>query len=126
MTPEGSVTSAVAGHPPALRLGPDGSVRGRIGTGAYPLGIKPDLTWPVESSRLEPGELLLLHSDGLSEARGFSGEEFGDARIEAGARTGARLPAQALADALAGEARAFRGGEEPEDDVSVAILRRTA
>ena len=126
VTPDGSVTSVVAGHPPALRLGPDGFVRGRIGTGAYPLGIKPDLTWPVEVSRLEAGELLLLHSDGLSEARRASGEEFGDARIEASARTGARLSAQALADALAGEARAFRVGEAPEDDVSVAVVRRTA
>ena len=126
VTADGSVTSSVAGHPPVLRLGPDGAVRGRIGAGAYPLGIKPDLTWPVESSRLEPGELLLLHSDGLSEARRLSGEEFGDARIEAAARAGARLSAQSLADALGGEARAFRGGEAPEDDVSVAVLRRTA
>ncbi|MGE5413740.1 MAG: PP2C family protein-serine/threonine phosphatase, partial [Syntrophomonadaceae bacterium] len=125
VTKEGAVTSSVAGHPPALRIGPDGAVRARIGTGAYPLGIKADLTWPVESSRLEPGELLLIHSDGLSEARSLAGEEFGDARIEAAARAGARLPAQALADELAGEARAFRAGEAPEDDVSIAVLRRT-
>lgn len=126
VSPDGAVTSSVAGHPPALRLGPDGAVRARIGAGAYPLGIKADLTWPVETSRLEAGEQLLLHSDGLSEARSSAGEEFGDARIEAAARSGARLSAQALADALAGEARTFRGGETPEDDVSVAVLRGTA
>jgi len=126
VAPDGTVTSAVAGHPPVLRIGDDGFVRGRIGTGAYPLGIKPDLTWPVELTRLEVGEVLLLHSDGLSEARNLAGDEFGDARIEAAARSGVRLPAQELADALAGQARAFRGGETPEDDVSIAILRRTA
>ena len=125
VAPDGALTAAFAGHPPALRLGPDGTVRGRIGTGAYPLGIKPDLRWPVESTRLEVGDVLLLHSDGLSEARNPTGEEFGDARIEAAARSGARLPAQELADLLAAQARAFRG-EAPEDDVSVAVLRRTA
>ena len=126
VAPDGGITSAVAGHPPALRVGADGTVRGRIGTGAYPLGIKPGLVWPVASSRLEVGDVLLLHSDGLSEARNAVGEEFGDARIEAAARAGARTPAPALADALAGEARAFRGGEAPDDDVSVAVLRRIA
>ena len=126
VAPDGGVTSAVAGHPPAIRIAADGTVRGRIGTGAYPLGIKPDLTWPVDSSRLDAGDVLLIHSDGLSEARNAVGEEFGDARIEAGARAGVRTGAQALADALAGEARTFRGGEAPEDDVSIAVLRRTA
>ena len=75
-----------------------------------------------EGSR--PGELLLLHSDGLSEARNAAGDEFGDARIEAGARARIHLPAQELADALAAEARAFRGDEPPEDDVSIAVVRR--
>ena len=126
IAPDGAVTSAVAGHPPGLRIAADGAVRDRIGTGAYPLGIKPDLAWPVASSRLEVGDVLLLHSDGLSEARNADGEEFGDARIEAAVRAGARNPAQTLADALAEQARAFRAGETPEDDVSIAILRRTA
>jgi len=81
-------------------------------------------SWPVESSRLEVGEALLLHSDGLSEARNLAGEEFGDARIEAAARSGIGMSAQALADALTEQARVFRGGETPEDDVSVAVLRR--
>ena len=126
VAPDGGVTSTVAGHPPAIQIASDGTVRGRIGTGAYPLGIKPDLAWPVESSRLETGDLLLLHSDGLSEARNAAGEEFGDVRIEAAARAGVRTGAQALADALAAQARAFRGGEAPEDDVSIAVLRRIA
>jgi sigma-B regulation protein RsbU (phosphoserine phosphatase) len=126
VAPDGGVTSTVAGHPPAIRIASDGTVRARIGTGAYPLGIKPDLAWPVESSRLDVGDVLLLHSDGLSEARNAAGEEFGDTRIDAAARAGVRIGAQALADTLAGEARAFRGGETPEDDTSIAILRRTA
>jgi sigma-B regulation protein RsbU (phosphoserine phosphatase) len=126
VSPDGAVTSSVAGHPPALRIGRDGAVRERIGAGAYPLGIKADLAWPAQNGRLEPGECLLLHSDGLSETRNAAGEEFGDGRIEAAVRAHIHLPAQALADALAAAARAFRGEEAPDDDVSIAIVRRAA
>ncbi len=122
---DGSITACVAGHPQVLRVGPDGEVKERIGAGAYPLGIKPGLVWPTETVRLGPGELLLLHSDGLPEARNRSGEEFGDARIEATLRTGARLSAPELAEALAREVRTFRGDEAPEDDISITVLRRT-
>ena len=121
---DGSTTSTVAGHPPALRIGPDGAVRERIGAGAYPLGIKADLVWAVEHTRLEPGEFLLLHSDGLSEARNVQGDEFGDGRIETSVRARLAEPPQRMADGLAEDARRFRGGEAPEDDVSVAVLRR--
>jgi serine phosphatase RsbU (regulator of sigma subunit) len=126
VSPDGALTSSVAGHPPALRIGPEGAVRERIGTGAYPLGIKAELAWPTAGGRLEPGELLLLHSDGLAEARNAAGEEFGDARIEAAVRTRIHLPAQDLADSLAVEVRAFRGDEAPDDDISIAVVRRTA
>lgn len=126
VSPDGTVTTSVAGHPPALRIGPDGAVEERIGTGAYPLGIKADLAWPTAVTRLEPGETLLLHSDGLSEARNHAGDEFGDARIETAARVRIHLPAQDLADSLASEVRAFRGDEAPDDDISIAVIRRTA
>ncbi len=123
---EGSFAISVAGHPPALRAGPDGGVRERFGAGAYPLGIKPGLSWPVEQGRLETGETLLLHSDGLSETRSPSGQEFGDAGIESTLRAAIRQPAAELAATLAGEARRFRDSAALEDDVSVAAIRRKA
>jgi sigma-B regulation protein RsbU (phosphoserine phosphatase) len=123
LSQDGAFTGSVAGHPLPVRFGPDGTVRGRIGTGAYPLGIKVDLAWKVEEGRLEPGELLFLHSDGLSEARNAAGQQFGDARIEAAVRRGAGRPAPDLAEDIAREARAFRGNEPPEDDVSIAVVR---
>ena len=121
---DGALSGSIAGHPQPLAIRPDGSVRQRFGTGAYPLGIKNGISWPVENGRLEAGEILLLHSDGVSEARDSAGQEFGDARIEAAARLAIRLPAQEIAAALAREVRAFRGRSTPEDDVSIAVLRR--
>jgi sigma-B regulation protein RsbU (phosphoserine phosphatase) len=125
-SPDGAFSGSVAGHPPLLRAGADGRIRERIGKGAYPLGIRPRLSWPVERGRLDPGEFLVFHSDGLSEARNAAGEEFGDVRIEERTRHGAALPPQGLADSVAAALRAFRGRAMAEDDVSVAILRRGA
>ncbi len=124
LSPDGAFSGSVAGHPQPLLAGADGNVRARIGKGAYPLGIRPQLSWPVESGRIEKGETLFLHSDGLSEARNAADQEFGEARIEGLLRTGAALPPQALADSIALNLHAFRGRTLPDDDVSIAILRR--
>jgi sigma-B regulation protein RsbU (phosphoserine phosphatase) len=126
LSEDGSFAGSVAGHPLPIRVGPDGTARERIGKGAYPLGIKVDLSWRVEEGRLEAGEILFLHSDGLSEARNAAGQDFGDSRIEAAIRRAAGQSAPALVEEVTREVRAFRGDEPPEDDVSVAVVRRKA
>lgn len=124
LSPDGSFTGSIAGHPPVLRIAGDGEVLERIGKGAYPLGVKTPLQWETQSGRVEPGEALLLHSDGLSEARDSSGAEFGDARVESSVRRAAALPAPGLVEALARDVMDFCGREAPEDDVSIAAIRR--
>jgi serine phosphatase RsbU (regulator of sigma subunit) len=122
---DGSFAGSVAGHPQPLLLAADGSVRGRIGKGAYPLGIRPNLIYAVETGRIDPREALFLHSDGLTESRSASGEEFGEARVESLLRQFAPYEPQEETDAIAGSLRSFRGGVPPDDDVSLALIRRT-
>jgi hypothetical protein len=124
LSPDGSFTGSIAGHPPVLRIAAGGEVLERIGKGAYPLGVKTPLQWQTESGRIAPGEALLLHSDGLSEARDSSGAEFGDARVESSIRSAAALSAPGLVEALARDVMVFCGRETPEDDVSIAVIRR--
>jgi serine phosphatase RsbU (regulator of sigma subunit) len=126
LSPDGAFTGSVAGHPPVLRIGRGGEVRERIGVGAYPLGVKTPQSWSRQTGRFEPGETLLLHSDGLPEARDASGAEFGDARIEASVHRAAALSGPALVDVLARDLAAFCGRESPEDDVTIAAIRRLA
>ncbi len=121
---DGRFVTAAAGHPPALRIGPDGGIRERIGRGAYPLGIRPGLTWPEDHGRLEAGETLLFHSDGLSEARNAAGVDFSDERIAAALLREPGLPPQERADSLARELRAFLLRQAVEDDVSIAVVER--
>ncbi len=121
---DGRFVTAAAGHPPALRIGPDGAVRERIGRGAYPLGIRPGLTWPEEHGRLEAGEALLFHSDGLPESRNAADEDFGDERIAAALLREPGLPPQERVDFLARELHAFLQRQAVEDDVSIAVVER--
>ena len=121
---DGTFCAVVAGHPPVLRLGADGRVAERLGKGSYPLGIRKNAAWTPESALLAPGETLLFHSDGLSEARGESGGDYGDARVEdvAARKAGAR-PGELVA-ALTADLDRFLGRIPADDDVSIAAIRR--
>lgn len=120
----GEITAIVAGHPAPLIVRPDGSVRAAIGVGAYPLGIKDGVTWPKLSDSLAPGESLVLFSDGVTEARNAAGEEYGDERLAAAVRRTAGLPAASVTAAIASDVLSHCGRLVPEDDVSVAVIRR--
>ena len=124
LSPDGSFTGEVAGHPPILKVDAHGKIVEHIGRGAYPLGIKVGLTYEVVSGSLEANERLLLHSDGLTEQRNMAEREFGDHYVEAVAGWHPEGTAQQLVDTLVGEWRMFVGDVPPEDDVSVAVLRR--
>jgi hypothetical protein len=126
LSPDGSFTATVAGHPPVLLVGTDGVVRDSIGTGAYPLGIKDGLAWPPIAGRIGPGELLLFYSDGLPEARDRADEEFGDGRVLSIVRSNGGRPAGDLVEALSTEVARFCGRNVPEDDVSVLVVKRAA
>lgn len=123
ISPDGAFTGSVAGHPPVLRVGRNGTVLGRIGKGAYPLGVKTRLSWEIESGRLGTGDLLLLCSDGVTEAHDASGNEFGEARLTASLPRLVALSAPGIVEAIASDVREFRGRGSPEDDVSIAAVR---
>ena len=77
----GVFTYSCAGHPFPLLRKASGEVI-ELGTGTLPLGIKPRLDVPVNNTRLEPGDTLMLFTDGLPEAiDGGNGDAFGFERL---------------------------------------------
>jgi serine phosphatase RsbU (regulator of sigma subunit) len=125
LSPDGSYLATISGHPPILKIDNDGRIAEHIGRGAYPLGVKSGLVWETVSGSLAPGERLLLHSDGLTEARNTTEREFGDAYVETVAGWHPAATAQTLVDTLVGEWRIFMGDQPADDDVSIAVVRFT-
>jgi serine phosphatase RsbU (regulator of sigma subunit) len=79
---EGRVAWASAGHDPPLRVSRSGQVAAvDLTPVGLPLGIEPGEVYQTVRWQLEPGERLLLFTDGLVEATGRKGEMFGRARL---------------------------------------------
>ena len=124
LSPDGTFVATVAGHPQILKLGADGNVIERIGRGAYPLGVKNGMAWTETAGSLARDELLLLHSDGLSEARNAAENEFGYPRVETVAGWHPGASAQGLLNDLVSELQRFMAGRPVEDDISIAVIRK--
>jgi phosphoserine phosphatase len=91
----------------------------------FPLAAMP-LAGPRAASTLDldPGDILVLLSDGLMEYRDPEGREYGQGRVHEVLREHHREPMAALARILLGSVRAFARGAPQEDDVSAVLLKR--
>jgi sigma-B regulation protein RsbU (phosphoserine phosphatase) len=73
---------------------------------------------------MEPGDSLLLYTDGLTEAFDAAGEQYGTERLVRTAQAHARKPPAALVAACLADMHAFRGAAVKTDDVTVMAIRR--
>jgi len=118
----GRIQFANAGHDlPYMRTGA-GVVELRA-TG-MPLGLMPGMVYDEETVTLEPGDHILLHSDGLAEAHDADRQMFGFPRVAELA--GRRARGQDLIDACLAELERFSGAEhEQEDDITLVTVECT-
>lgn len=120
--PDGGLELVNAGHCPAALLRRDGRIELLQPHGPV-LGLLPQSRWGGERRDLEPGDTLVLYSDGISESADSEGTELGVEGVGRclGALAGA-APAE-IAEALLQAAAAHRGGSEAEDDVTLLVVR---
>lgn len=119
----GRLRYANAGHLPGIVLSRDGQPRWLARTG-LPLGLLPGNTYTPAEVGLDAGDLLVLYTDGYTEAEGPGGEEYGQDRFLATC-TGLRsrtLPT--FAASLDAALEAFTGGAALSDDRTLLLLRR--
>ena len=121
LSAEGKLAYSNAGHNPPMLI--SGSAVRRLDQGGLILGLFPEAAFDEEAIQLNREDLLVIFSDGVSEAMNRKGEEFGDARIVSSITTHLDRDPRALLDGLLAEVRKFAAGAPQNDDVTAMILR---
>jgi sigma-B regulation protein RsbU (phosphoserine phosphatase) len=121
----GEIEIASAGHSPALHAAKDGMEQ--ISSTGVPLGMFSTSQYEVERIRLQPGESLLLYTDGVSEARDSAGNEYGIAALSRLAGRGDGWQPQELLAACLKDVQNFSaGGARQADDQTLMVIHRVA
>jgi serine phosphatase RsbU (regulator of sigma subunit) len=121
LTPEGKLTYCNAGHNPPMVIGTRG-VR-RLEAGGPVVGLLEAAPYSQATEQLDRGDVIVLFSDGVSEAFNLAGEDFGEARLLDVARGAGSTSSQALVDQIVAAVRAFTKGAAQSDDITVMVIR---
>ncbi|HJN10066.1 MAG: SpoIIE family protein phosphatase [Pirellulaceae bacterium] len=118
------LTIVNAGHmPPMCRRAESGEIESLCADASCPpLGIEGSITYREDTVQLQPGDIVLLYTDGVSEAPSARGDRYGIDRIAAVLAQGTN--AVNAGERLLREMTAFSGKEEQEDDVCIVAFSR--
>lgn len=120
------LTYVSAGHPTGYVLGGDGRLKHRLESTTLPLGVLSGIEFPEGPLvRFQSGDLLLLVTDGILESRqaGDKDKFFGSDRTIEAIRACRHLPAGEIVQRLYQTVRAFSGGEQQEDDITLIVAK---
>ncbi|MBE0564396.1 MAG: SpoIIE family protein phosphatase [Krumholzibacteria bacterium] len=113
-----------AGHEHPLILARDGSVRARLDQGGIPAGILADPGYESGEAALDPGDMLLVYSDGATDMENGREEPFGIARLLETVCHHRDAGAALIATTVMEEVRRHAAGEPPTDDTTLLIVKR--
>jgi serine phosphatase RsbU (regulator of sigma subunit) len=119
----GRIDYVNAGHNPPVLLHANGEVES-LTEGGLLLGVFPEATYEAGARVVGPGDILVLYSDGVVEARNDAGDDFGDERLEAFVREHRGATPQEFVERLVRAVFEFSSDGKPGDDVTVAVVRR--
>ncbi len=115
------LTYCSAGHEPAI-LVRDGAIR-ELATGGPLLGVMPEATYRYEVLALEPGDTLVVYSDGASDTHNEQLQRFGKKRLKEAIRRHAGLGAKQMVEQVRGEIRRFAGLSPRNDDMTLLVVK---
>ncbi|RUL85828.1 SpoIIE family protein phosphatase [Tautonia sociabilis] len=125
--PSGLLTIASAGHPPLLIRRAGGKVE-EVGAdiSGFPLGIIPGFEYQERAVQLEPGDVVVVYSDGITDATSPSGELYHNAEQPRLPRRLAELSGdpESVGRAILQEIREFSSGESQADDMTIICFGR--
>ena len=121
----GALSFLNAGHNPPLIVHSAGTVE-QLASGGLPLGIKPDAEYREGRTRMQPGDVLVIYSDGVTEAVSPSGEEFGATRLYEVVSRNVNASAAGIRDRIESSLTKFAQGTSAADDITLVIVKRQA
>lgn len=121
LSPDGALAYCNAGHNPPIVVGA-GGVRSLEGSG-MPVGLFGAATYSDDHTRLEPGDVLVVYSDGVTEALNTAGEEYGDDRLAEVTMAHRTAPLDEFMQHIITSVQKFATGASQSDDVTVLVVR---
>jgi len=112
-----------AGHNPPLIARADGTVI-QLTSGGFPLGIMENGVREMEETILNPGDALVVYSDGVSEANNLADEEFGMDRLISVVQNNVKASAAGIRDKVESALSAFTQTAPANDDITLVIVKR--
>jgi len=118
---DGHMRWSNAGHCPPLIIRKTGEVV-KLPATSLPLGMLADAEFSVETTRLDPGDRIVVYTDGVSEARNRAGQYFETKRLELLLRGNPGRSCAELITALTNAVEAFTEGMPQSDDITAVVL----
>ena len=120
----GQVTYTNAGHNPPYLMKADGSIRQLPLSKDLVVGALDDFQFSEDTLQLDPGDTLLLYTDGVTEAINADTEEFGEKRLEDTLKHLSSQSCQQIIDTIKANVSDFAGEAEQSDDITLLAIKR--
>jgi serine phosphatase RsbU (regulator of sigma subunit) len=121
-----AVTWVSAGHEPALLVDPQSETITDLNGGGPPLGIDPEITFhEYHVPFCDPGQVLVLYTDGITESWNPDGKQFGRERFKQSLLRHARQSPSAILECVISDVFEFCGAAPQRDDVTLIVLKRS-
>lgn len=121
----GALSFLNAGHNPPLIVHAAGTVE-QLASGGLPLGIKRNAEYREGRTQMQMGDVLVIYSDGVTEAASPSGEEFGATRLYEVVSRNIDASAAGVRDRIESALTKFSQGTQAADDITLVIVKRQA
>jgi len=112
-----------AGHESALSYDPATDTFDTLGGKGLPLGVMQDCVYTEANIQIQPGQIILIGTDGLKEATNSQNELFGNNRLQMVMRDNYRKPAKDILDEVFEALENFRGSAIRQDDETLVVIK---
>jgi phosphoserine phosphatase RsbU/P len=120
----GSLTYSNGGHNTPLLMRRSGEMV-RLDKGGLPVGLMQGTSYAEDTVKFEPGDVLVIYSDGITESVDAEDEEFGEVRLIDVVKANLQRPVSGIRDRIDEALSRFVGTTPPVDDMTLMIIKRT-